>query len=128
MKKLPLIFFTILYLISGSAFPIIAHYCKGKLTSVSISISEFEPCQCGIKKVKKKCCQNKQIKLKKTQTDQASSQFTPDFKLSHSQIFEHTTTIFTLKNCHSNDRLVYNQHPPNSEPPPLFILNRVFRI
>ncbi len=128
MKKLPIILFTILYLLSGSAFPLTVHFCKGKLASVSVSISSIEPCICGLKSTKKKCCENKQIQIKKVQSEQSSSSFIPAFKLFQNPAFENQQAVFTLGIEFSGNRFIANHHPPDDHPQDICILNQVFRI
>lgn len=43
---------------SSSGFSINAHYCKGKLQSVSLLFAK-KGCKCGKKKMAKDCCKNK---------------------------------------------------------------------
>ena len=128
MKKLPIILFTILYLLSGSAFPLTAHFCKGKLASVSISTSSIEPCVCGVKSTKKKCCENKQIQIKKVQSEQSSSSFIPDFKLFQNPAFENQQPVFALASEFSINKFLSNHHPLDDHPQDICILNQVFRI
>ncbi len=64
MKRVFVLLLTLFYLMFTSGMTISAHYCGGKLTSVSLLRLGKEKCPCGSKKMKKDCCKTKSCTFK----------------------------------------------------------------
>ncbi len=128
-KRATVILLLVCYLIPAIGVTVFAHYCNGKLSSVSFQLLGTEKCKCDRKKMKKDCCKTVNCKFK----IQSEQQQTPKFTIYISKAFSVQPAIL-----HSNNTDVfsapvekdfYNQHPPPLQlKQPLYLLNRVFRI
>lgn len=62
LKKIPIIFFALFYLVITSKVTASLHLCGGTITNISLfSHSEEDACECG-KKASKSCCDDIEIK------------------------------------------------------------------
>ena len=59
MKKILILFFSILYLVVTTGFSINMHFCGDNLIELSINSSTKEENCCGKKEIKKGCCTDK---------------------------------------------------------------------
>jgi hypothetical protein len=128
MKRTSLIFLTVLYLIPAIGFSIQAHYCGGKLASLSLIASHAPSCPCGSKKKMKNCCKDKNFSFKIKETQQTSSQLAPDFKTFQVQPLIVAVQEFNFQPFLVEGSFYYNHDPPDPVRQSLFLLNRVFRI
>lgn len=128
MKRLSLIFLTVLYLIPSIGVCIQAHYCGGKLASVSFTGSNVQGCQCGSKKKMKNCCKDKTFSFKIKDTQHNSSQLTADFKTFQFQPIILAFQDFQFLPSAISESFYYSHHPPDVVTDPLFLLNRTLRI
>lgn len=128
LKKVFVIFLTLIYLIvaSGTAFSF--HYCKGKMNSISFAWKKNEDC-CGKKKMtKKNCCKEKTSVLKINDSQYSSTSLkTP------------TTSIKTIDACFAQVNINLNKNvgikicstvhaPPDIYQNPIYLQYRVLTI
>lgn len=128
MKKLFATLVMIMYLIPAIGVHVSAHFCGGKLTSVSHYGIEKKKCFCSSKKMNKSCCDDKQLTLKIDKQQKTELQvlkcynpiaFLPAVPVT----FQAPYTIQSI------DRVNYSiYHPPNLYKQPLYLLNSVLRI
>lgn len=64
MRKLVCIILTFVYPLLTSGLVLQLHYCGGKLSSLSLALSDTHSCSCGSKSMKKGCCKNKSLQVK----------------------------------------------------------------
>lgn len=130
MKKIGIVFLLFFYLIPVIGVTVSAHFCGGKLSSISFISTDKHDCPCGSKAMKKNCCEdiNTYIKLKNIQ--QKSLQISiNDFKSLVKNHFTFKSDIISIRDIFVSDILFSTFHPPNKKAgDPLFLLNRVFRI
>ncbi|MES2592892.1 MAG: hypothetical protein V4608_13495 [Bacteroidota bacterium] len=129
MKKFLLLLSVFLYIVPTVGFSVTAHYCGGKLASISLTASDEQACVCGSKKIKKNCCKNKIVSVKIKDGQQTPTQLNPDFKAFELQLLflgaEQLNFQFKQEAINS---FYYKHRPPDRPNQPLFLLNRVFRI
>ncbi len=130
MKRIVVISLMFLYLITAIGLTVSAHYCDGKITSVSFNPFDTKhKCPCGSKKMKKDCCKDETTTIKLSEEQQKTQQFicnvikAPDF-----QPAILTNLIFDYRTPPLSTDFNYNTHPPDDIKNPLFIRHRVFRI
>ena len=105
------------------------HYCGGEISSISFGTSDADKCACGIKKMKKNCCEDKNFSFQvnddqiKTQGFTIISPNSFSVQVFSPKAFQFENNYFPL--ITSED---YFHHPPNKVKPPLFLLHQVFRI
>lgn len=128
MKKIFLILLVFLYIIPAIGVSVQAHYCGGKLASVSLTASKADSCACGSKQSKKKCCSNKTFSIKTKDSQQSPFELNPEFKAFKFQLLRTIKQKFNLQSARTVNSFYINHHPPDVVKPPLFLLNRVFRI
>ena len=64
LKQFIILFLVLFYSASASGFGIKAHYCHGKLVSISFNAIEESKCCCAKKKIPSKCCDTKKLEVK----------------------------------------------------------------
>lgn len=129
MKRATVILLLVSYLIPAIGITVSAHYCGGKLASVSLELLGTEKCKCGSKKMKKDCCKTKtctfKIKDEQQQTPQLAIDFSKSFSVHHAIIQNETNSFFSS----TVEAELYKHHsPPLLLKQPLYILNSIFRI
>ena len=72
MKKFFTLMFAFYYLFISLGITASVHYCGGKVNRINVmGMGDHKQC-CGGKPMKKDCCKDKEIKLKKKQSDEQS--------------------------------------------------------
>ncbi len=117
-----------LYLLPVVGVHATMHYCGGKFVSVSFSNDEGKCC-CGNTKMKKGCCENKEISLKMDESHQKANevffnvadafQMQPVFTEPAFDFFKPLTSVLGSYESH---------RPPDVSKQPIYLKNRVFRI
>jgi hypothetical protein len=64
LKQYMIFFLVLFYSASASGFSIKAHYCHGKLASISFNALGESKCCCAKKKTIPKCCDTKKLEVK----------------------------------------------------------------
>lgn len=64
MRKFVCIILVFVYPLLTSGMVLQLHYCGGKLSSVSLALSDIHTCSCGSKSMKKGCCKDKSLQVK----------------------------------------------------------------
>jgi hypothetical protein len=128
VKKLFLFCFSLLFIAASSGASLNVHYCRGKVSAVSLSILPPPSCACGKKAPKKACCKT-ETKLVKMQDDARQPEFVNDhtFKPVVTLPFQYlpvTVPVQTNANRHSFSVA----DPPDDASVPLYLRHRVFRI
>jgi hypothetical protein len=126
MKRITTLLMIALYLIVISGITVSLHFCGGKFESFSFFSEAGTNC-CGGKKMKSDCCKSKTVTVKLTENQQGN----PD-----RAVVNNPCTFVALNSsvesiAFSAARKNYflpNHHAPPDESPPLFLLNRSFRI
>ncbi len=120
----------IVYLILTMGVTVSAHYCGGKVTSVSYNpIETKHKCPCGNKIMPRDCCKDETATFqlddeqKKTQQILCNALNGKEFQSVISAIlsFDYHSPILVKE-------FDYSTHPPNDVGHPLYIRHRVFRI
>lgn len=129
MKKITVILLLMCYLIPSIGMTVSAHYCGGKLASVSLQLLGTEKCKCGSKKMKKDCCKTTtctiQIKSDQQPTPQLEVDFSKTFSVQPAIVQTNITTVFSA----TVEKDFYQHYPPPLQlKQPLYLLNGVFRI
>ncbi|GIV26411.1 MAG: hypothetical protein KatS3mg027_0225 [Bacteroidia bacterium] len=130
MKKIAVIFLMFLYLIPVIGVTVSAHYCGGKVTSVSFNpFDTTHKCPCGSKKMKKDCCKDVTTTIK-LDDDQQNTQcfFCNTIKVSDFQPEYPTNLIFDVQIPPLSTEFDHRAPPPEDLKHPLYIRHRVFRI
>ena len=128
MKKLFLFCFSLLFIAASSGASVSIHYCRGKVSAVSLSLLSAPGCACGKKAPKKSCCKT-ETKLVKMQDDARQPEFinnnafTPVIALPLQEI---SFTVAVVPN--SNSRSLTVNDPPDALHVPLYLRHRVFRL
>jgi len=130
MKRITVIFLMFLYLIPAIGVTVSAHYCGGKVTSVSLNpFNTKHDCPCGSRKMEKDCCKN-EISITKLDDKQQKKQQVfcnvvniSDFHcaISFSQTFNGHSLLLSSGFDHST-------HPPDDLKHPIYIRYCIFRI
>lgn len=128
MRNLLIYIFVSLYFVVSIGLTANIHLCNNKFQSVSFNYSNVKSC-CGSKKMKKGCCKNLNIILKKGNNEkidsEATAQILPVAILTDSFFFINDIPLKIEK----IRLIVLGTHPPNlSSYPTLFIQNCNFRI
>lgn len=118
-----------LYLIPAIGFTVTAHYCGGKITSVSLKLIDTHKCPCGKKAMKKDCCKDeaKTFKLKGEQLKASLLSFNLTTATDLQPIISDNVTFFYQSSLVQSD-FTFGSHPPDDLKHPLYIRHRVFRI
>jgi hypothetical protein len=128
MKKLFLFCFSLLFIAASSGASISIHYCRGKVSAVSLSLLSDPGCACGKKKPKKSCCKT-ETKLVKMQDDTRQPEFVNDHSFTQ-------VVALPLQDIHVTIPVESNSNSPSfsvADPPdaalvPLYLRHRVFRL
>jgi len=130
MKKATIIFLMILYLLPTMGVSLSAHYCGGKVTSISLKLLDIRhKCPCGKKAMKKDCCKD-ETKIFKLDTEQQKVQMLTCSIIKSTDLQPELTNTFTFPH-HSQlyaTRFDRFAHPPDDLKHPLYIRHCVFRI
>lgn len=127
MKKATVLLLLVFYLIPTIGMTVSAHFCGGKLTSVSMQLLGNEKCPCGSKKMKKDCCKTNTIKIihEQQQAPHLSIDFSKLFSVHHAIIQTETNSFFFS----IVEAEFYKHHSPALLlKQPLYLINSVFRI
>lgn len=118
-----------LYLIPAVGITVSAHYCGGKLASLSIGEEQGKTCACGSKKMKGSCCEFEtiNIKLKDTQQKIASPAWNYEVAQIAEPLLRFDITAFYVP-VFETEKVFYAIHPPDLPKQPLYIRNCVFII
>ncbi len=92
MKKVAVIFLTMLYLIPSIGFSMDLHFCGSNVTEVSIQKSLDKKCVCG-KMSNSKCCKEVHVEVKLDASQKASSTLVVSQKVNEVKLF--ITNIFS---------------------------------
>ncbi|MBA3704789.1 MAG: hypothetical protein H0W84_02490 [Bacteroidetes bacterium] len=129
MKKITIILLMAIYLVPSVGFSVNAHYCGGKLASVSLDFLKTKKCKCGNKKMNPNCCKTKTFSLKindsQKQTPQLTFDFNKNFKIQPEFAIVSTNTFQTVVILNT---FLNNHHPPDQPKQEFYLLNQVFRI
>lgn len=130
MKRITVILLMFLYMIPAVGVTVTAHYCGGKVTSVSFNPFDTKhKCPCGSKKMKRDCCKDKTTTLKLDETQQKTQQISCNFmKVTNFQPVIPTNLIFDYHTPLLSTEFDYSTHPPDDLKHSLYILHCVFRI
>jgi hypothetical protein len=126
MKRITTLLMIALYLIAISGITFSLHFCGGKFESFSFFSEAGKNC-CGGKKMKSDCCKSKTVTVKLTENHQGNPERAV---VNNSFTF---VALFTSVEPFAFNELqekyfLPNHHAPPDESPPLFLLNRNFRI
>jgi hypothetical protein len=128
MKKLFLFFFSFIFIAASSGASLNIHYCRGKVSAVSLSILPAPSCVCGKKAPKKSCCKT-ETKLVKMQEDASQPEYTADHSfpkiLALPIIWLPITEAFFSSELTS---FLREAGPPDATGVPLYLRHRVFRL
>lgn len=130
MKSVTIVAFVILYLVAATGINGSAHYCAGRLASVSFGWKPAKNCACGSENTKSDCCQDKNFSISFNDDHQKSQQAYIDFSgPADRQSAKPTSYYFPLftSSCGRTDTFSFHQ-PPERKQLPLYLLNRVIRI
>ena len=130
MKRVVIIFLMFLYLLPAIGVTVSAHYCGGKLASISLNPFDTKhKCACGSKKMKKNCCKDV-VNTFELYEDQKRPQ--PILlNLGAIAIAHHVVASATPFNYNSpmlSAEYEHGPHPPDDLKHPLYLRHRVFRI
>lgn len=130
MKRIVIILLMFFYLIPTIGVTVSAHYCGGKVTSVSfMAFDTKHKCPCGSKKMPKDCCKDETTTIKlddEQQKNQPAFSYVVeilDFQpaLTTNFTYNYRTPLLSTDFDHST-------HPPDDLKHPPYIRHRVFRI
>jgi hypothetical protein len=126
VKKFLAISLLMIYGLSSFGITVNFHYCCGKLKTVQLSNVEKKNCGMQKKMAGKMCCGDKtfELKVKSDYNSQASCTFSPLSPVIFSAYYPEQT--FNTQYLILNTR--YLQPPSLGSPPPLYILNCVYRV
>lgn len=130
MKRITVILLMFLYLLPAIGVTVSAHYCGGKVTSVSFNPFDTKhKCPCGSKKMKKDCCKDETKTFKLKNEQQKAHQFT----LKVFKVFTFQPVLVDNFTFSYQQPLILNDysttdHPPDNIKHPLYIRHCVFRI
>lgn len=130
MKRATVILLMFLYLIPAIGVTVSAHYCGGKITSVSFNPFDTKhKCPCGSKKMKKDCCKDETATIKLDDKQQKAQQaFYKVVKVTDFQPAVSTTLTLDYKTPLLLTEFDHSSHPPDDVKHPLYIRHCVFRI
>ena len=129
MRKLIIIIVLFIYVIPAVGIHVNLHYCGGKFSSISFDSEVAAKCSCGSKKMKKNCCEDKDIKI-----HVEDNQVTPPKIVVSFNYFSdfHSFTDYYIDNYFHDFPIIALEssvhHPPNKVKQPLYIFNQVFLI
>jgi hypothetical protein len=128
MKKLFLFCFSLLFIAASSGASLNVHYCRGKVSAVSLSIFPPPSCACGKKAPKKACCKT-ESKLVKMQDDARQPEFVNDHTLTQvvSLPFQERDVALPFVSNSPNPSYSFTD-PPDAASVPLYLRHRVFRL
>lgn len=128
MKKLFLFCFSLLFIAASSGASLNIHYCRGKVSSVSLSLLPPPSCACGKKAPKKACCKT-ETKLIKMQDDARQPVFTNNHTFPQLlSLPPHTITAIERLYAGEVETDVPETGPHEASAIPLFLRYRVFRL
>jgi hypothetical protein len=104
VKKVAVIFLTILYLIPSIGFSMDLHFCGDKISTVSMQNAPLQKCVCG-KMSSSKCCKEIHVEVKLNTSQKASSTLVTTPKITELKLF--------INNIFSSD-LFSSSLPKNS--------------
>ncbi len=128
MKKALILFLVVFYFLLSMKLTANIHYCCGKIHTITlIGFEEHKAC-CGGKVMKKNCCKDVQVTLKKTTDDQQTEPIAFAFAqlIDLPQLIDHE--IRTEKLLIPTSIKPTAKEPPPDSFPPIFIKNCVFII
>ena len=128
MKKLLVYSFVLFYFLLSVGMTANIHFCNKKIRSISLTSLE-DTCCCGKKKMKKGCCKNVKLIVKK----QGSEKISPQDKIQLQNSFVLPEIFHGIADIHvvvvnENERLPLFHPPPKSSYPSLYIKNCTFLI
>lgn len=120
----------LLYLLPTIGVTVSAHFCEGKLKSLSFNPFDVENrCSCGSKKMKKDCCKDETTTIKLDENQKKPQLVFFDLPeitdvnpvVSTYLTFDYQTPLLSVG-------FAYGMHPPDDVKHPLYIRHRVFQI
>lgn len=120
----------LLYLMPAIGITVSAHYCGGRLASVSFNpLSTKHKCPCGSKKMKRDCCKDV---VNTFELDDEQKRPQPMvFNLGSVAMAHHVVaspTSFNYRSPVLSTEFEHGPHPPDDLKHPLYLRHRVFRI
>lgn len=130
VKKTGIIILLFFYLIPVVGVTVSAHFCGGKISSISFISTDKHNCPCGSKSMKKNCCKDISAYIKLKNAQHKSILFSiNDFKPLLKKFFSNKSDFIVVREISVSDNLYSTFHPPNKIISyPLFLINSVFRI
>ena len=130
MKKITVILLMFLYLIPAIGVTVSAHYCGGKVTSVSLNPFDTKhKCPCGSRKMPKNCCKDETTTIKLADEQQKTQQISCNVvKFTDFQPAIPTNLTFDNHTPLLSTEFDRSTHPPDDLKHPLYIRHCVFRI
>jgi hypothetical protein len=130
MKRITVILLMFLYMIPAIGVTVSAHYCGGKVTSVSFNPFDTKhKCPCGSKKMKKDCCKDETTTFKLDDEQQKTKQISCNVvKITDFQPAVPTNLTFDYHTPLLSTEFDHSTHPPDDLKHPLYIRHCVFRI
>lgn len=130
MKKITVILLMFLYLIPAIGITVSAHYCGGRLSSVSLNpFDTSHKCSCGSKKMKKDCCKDVVNTFELDDEQKRPQPILFNFgaiaiappAVSCAVVYNHKSPILSAEFDHRS-------HPPDDVKHPLYLRHQVFQI
>ncbi len=129
MKKALLISILFFYILSTTGLTFHAHYCGGRIASVSLTSDTKKKCACGIENMKKNCCKDKHqfFKVKDLYKCAADTK-APEASLC-TLFCGKRLLIATVNRTIGETSCEFRiDDPPDKLPLPVYLLNRVLLI
>ena len=126
MKRLLALILSLSFIAASSGASVSVHYCRGKISSVSLSILPTATCKCG-KKGKMGCCKTEThfVKL----TDNAKQQSITTAPAMPVIEWATISSQLVLQPLSIADAIIpISSSPPGSEQHAIYLRNRVFRL
>lgn len=117
-----------LYLVSALGITVTAHYCGGKLASVAVNFTGADLCKCGSKKMKDNCCKTTTCSFQIKDVQDKTAEVNFSFSSFNFQPAMPVTIHTGITELLAEHNFSINHPPPPEIKPPLYLLNRVFRI
>ena len=127
MKKFLALILSVIYLTASSGVILHVHYCKGKLSSVTVQNLKDNLCKCGMKAEKSTCCHSeiKIVKLNNVHKESVAN-YTFNFPLA---VVSNSISLIDLSKTYSSDIQKSLTSGPNLNLSyKIYLQNQVFRI
>lgn len=118
-----------LYIASSIGVCVSMHYCGDNLTSTSILAVSSPKCPCGSEKMKKDCCEDKEVAYTIDDYQNHESNSSINFKLLPTFIAFDFPKFDTYQELKDNSVVFIKYYPPpDNYSNPIYIINQVFLI